>query len=125
MRSNEKGSLICAPEVQAIVPLVAILENLKFRLTKEDGEMVLRRGEQRVKLQRDNGVLEVEWAVGEELTKELDSLTDPTPGHDELVAAWKTLREAKEKMVSRMKGLREFLGEREEQGEDPEKEKEE
>ena len=122
MQSNEKGSLICAPEVQAILPFVPLLENLKYKFLREDGEMILRRGEEKVKVHKDNNVFECDRAEGEKLMRELESLTEPVQGHDALVAAWKVVRQEKAKILARMKGLREFLGpqyEQEEQGGDP------
>ena len=50
--------------------------------------------------------------------RELESLTEPVQGHDALVAAWKVVRQEKAKILAKMKGLREFLGERGEQEED-------
>ena len=115
MRANARGSLICQAGVQAIVPFVALLENLKYKLLRENREMILRRGEERVKVHKDNNVFECDRAEGEKLMRELESLTEPVQGHDALVAAWKVVRQEKAKILAKMKGLREFLGEREEQ----------
>jgi hypothetical protein len=47
MRANARGSLICQAGVQAIVPFVALLENLKYRLLRENGETILKRGQKK------------------------------------------------------------------------------
>ena len=107
MQSNEKGSLICAPEVQAILPFVPLLENLKYKFLREDGEMILRRGEEKVKVHKDNNVFECDTAEGEKLMRELESLTEPLQGHDALVAAWKVVRQEKAKILAKMKGFSE------------------
>ena len=75
MFKNEKGTLVSEKEIQAIIPLVPVLQCLGFKLKKREAEMMLEREDQKIKLYRDHGVLECDQEEGQKLMRELEEIS--------------------------------------------------
>ena len=76
MYKTEQGTLVTEKSIQPIIPLVPVLQQLKFKLKKRNEEMVSERNDWTVIVFKDQGMLECSKENGRRLIEEIEQLNE-------------------------------------------------